>query len=232
MFWCGGSAIVCSLCCRLAFSVFAILLLCLADPVWYSDRLVGNFVSLVCGLWQFFFASVISCDVCSVLICTSSLLLLVHREGYASWLWHFLGMFTYFCVVFLEYVHLYFCEAFLGYVHLHFVWHFLGMFIYIFVWHFLGMSTYFCVTYIFVWHFLGMFTYFCVAFPGYGHLFVCSLTFLFGISWVCSLISLCGTSWVYSLTCLCDISWVCSHSLVAFSGYVHLYFCVAFPEFV
>ena len=33
--------------------------------------------------------------VCFVLICSSALLLLVPQKGCASWLWHFLGTFTY-----------------------------------------------------------------------------------------------------------------------------------------
>ena len=34
----------------------------------------------------------IICGVCDVFICTSPLLLLVPREGWTSWLWHFLGI--------------------------------------------------------------------------------------------------------------------------------------------
>ena len=37
------------------------------------------------------------CGVCVVLICSLSLLPLAPRDGCGSWLWHFLGIFTYIC---------------------------------------------------------------------------------------------------------------------------------------
>ena len=55
------------------------------------------------SLLQFFFLSSCVCgfiyDVCVVLICSSSLLRLVPREGCASFLWHFLGTFTYILII-------------------------------------------------------------------------------------------------------------------------------------
>ena len=234
---------MCSLCCRLAplcgaFSVFAILLLCLADPVWYSDRLVGNFVFLVCGLWQFFFASVISyvTFVLSLFVPDLSFFwclwkVVLHDCG-ISWVcshisvWYFLGMFIYIFVWHFLGIFTYFCVAFLSMFTYIFVWHFLSMFTCIFVWHFLGM-----VTYMYVLHFCVAFPgsvhlYLCVALPGYIHLYVC-VTFpgyvhivwwhflgMFIYIFVWHFLSMSYIFvwhfWICSLTCLCGIIWASS----------------------
>ena len=57
--------------------------------VWEGLRFV---IVALPGLFSYLF---FVCDVCVVLICSLSLLLLVPREGCASWLWHFLVLITY-----------------------------------------------------------------------------------------------------------------------------------------
>ena len=56
--------------------------------------------SKVVPLLQFFFvcSSVISCNICYVVVCSSSLLVLVPREGRASELLHILRIFPYTCI--------------------------------------------------------------------------------------------------------------------------------------
>ena len=45
---------------------------------------------------QFFIVPLFILDICFVIICSSSFLLLVPWEACASWFWHFLGIVTYF----------------------------------------------------------------------------------------------------------------------------------------
>ena len=54
-----------------------------------------RWIRTFCACSKALFRLTYVCSVCSVLICSSSLLLLVPREGCSSWLRHFLGIFTY-----------------------------------------------------------------------------------------------------------------------------------------